>query len=38
MSGTCGGTVVGGAAPAGAGEGEFIVGCAGLGAPAGRAF
>ena len=38
MSRTCGGTVVGGAAAVGAREGGFIVGCAGLGAPAGRAF
>ena len=38
MSGTSGGTVVGVAAPAGAREGEFFVGCAGLGAPTGRAF
>ena len=30
--------MVGGAAAAGAQEGGFIVGCAGLGAPAGRAF
>ena len=36
VSGTCGGTVVGGST--GARAGGFILGCTGLGSPAGRAF